>query len=100
MAANFWLTDLIFQWIINVCYTVIGERFSDFVRAHCEARNTELADKCGLNIEVEPEILKVIQSSTAVATMKGNSVNLLKLGSKRRRTKAELEVLHQMEDAK
>lgn len=46
-----------------------------------------------MNIMVDPEILEIIKSSTAVATQKGSSANLLKIGSKRRRTRAELDEL-------
>ena len=46
-----------------------------------------------MNIEVDPEILKVIKNSSAISTQKGNSAGLLKIGTKRRRTRAELEEL-------
>ena len=53
-----------------------------------------------MNISVDPDILRVIQASTAVSTMKGNSVNLLKVGSKRRRTMAEEQELRAQEEEK
>ena len=46
-----------------------------------------------MNIAIDPEIMQIIQNSTAVSTQKGNSAHLLKIGSKRRRTRAELEEL-------
>ena len=46
-----------------------------------------------MNIEVDPEILEVIKNSSAISTQKGNSAGLLKIGTKRRRTRAELEEL-------
>ena len=33
------------QWIANVCYTVIGRDFADFVRQQIEARNEYVANK-------------------------------------------------------
>ena len=44
-----------------------------------------------MNVQIDPEIMDIIQNSTAVSTQKGNSAHLLKVGSKRRRTRAELE---------
>ena len=44
-----------------------------------------------MNVMIDPEIMDIIQKSTAVSTQKGNSAHLLKVGSKRRRTRAELE---------
>ena len=44
-----------------------------------------------MNVEIDPEIMNIIQNSTAVSTQKGSSAHLLKVGSKRRRTRAEIE---------
>ena len=79
------------QWILNVCYTIIGEPFQQFVRERSDERNETLAEKQDLNIAIDPEILEVIKNSTAISTQAGNSAHLLKIGSKRRRTKAEIE---------
>ena len=49
-----------FKWIINVCSTVIGKPFTDWVRARIEERNTGLADRRDMNVEVDPEIMQVI----------------------------------------
>ena len=73
-----------------MCHTVIGDEFSRFVQEQCELRNQEFANNNGLNIQIDPEILRIVQASSAVACQKGTSFNLLKAGSKRRRTKAEL----------
>ena len=61
-------------------------------------RNEELASRQDLNIEIDPEILRVIHASTAISTHKGSSVGLLKIGSKRRRTRAELDELAEEEE--
>ena len=71
----------------------IGRPFADFVRLRIENRNESLAERQDMNIAVDPEIMQIIQNSTAVSTQKGNSAHLLKIGSKRRRTRAELEEL-------
>ena len=31
------------QWIVNVCFSVIGRDFSDFIRGAIEARNEGVA---------------------------------------------------------
>ena len=52
-----------------------------------------MADRRDLNVEVDPEIMEVIKNSTAVSTKHGVSYAMMKIGSKRRRTRAELEEL-------
>ena len=44
-------------------------------------------------MDIDPDILEAFHNSTAVSTQHGSSVALLKTNSKRRRTKAEMEVL-------
>ena len=84
--------------MVNVCSTVICQPFTDWVRAMIEERNHKLAEKQDLNVEIDPDIMAVIQASTAVSTQKGNSAYLLKIGSKRRRTRVELEELKKEEE--
>ena len=79
------------QWILNVCYGVIGAPIANFVRQRVDERNQELAERQDFNVAIDPEILSVIKASTAISTQKGNSAMLLKVGSKRRRTKAEMD---------
>ena len=78
---------------MNVLATVIGQPFLDFVKAQIAERNERLAFDDNRNIAIDPEILRIVRSSTAVSTQHGNSVQLLKVGSKRRRTRAELDEL-------
>ena len=81
-----------------MCYAVIGDDLAAFVKAHVHERNTELAERRDLNIAIDPEMLAVIQASSAVSTTKGNSAHLLKVGSKRRRTRAEMEEFRAIRD--
>ena len=46
----------------------MGRPLADFVKHNCDGRNQELAVRHDLNIAVDPEILKIIQASTAVST--------------------------------
>ena len=82
----------------NVCYSVIGRDFADFVRQQIEARNEYVASKQNLAVEVDPEFLAIINASTAVSTSKGSSAMLMKMSSKRRRTRAEMEEFRAMGD--
>ena len=82
----------------NVCYSVIGRDFADFVRQQIEARNEYVANKQNLAVEVDPEFLAIINASTAVSTSKGSSAMLMKMSSKRRRTRAEMEEFRAMGD--
>ena len=79
-----------------MCYTVIGRDFQDFVRGQIESRNEKIAEKQHLHVEVDPEILAVINASSAVSTQKGNAAHLMKINSKRRRTRAEMEEFRAM----
>ena len=56
-----------------------------------EQRDEEMKEKRGLLIELEPAIARIIQSSGHVSTEKGRSAEMLKIGVKRKRTKAEMD---------
>lgn len=88
------------QWVANVCYSVIGRDFADFVRQQIENRNEYVANKQNLAVDVAPEFLAIINASTAVSTTKGSSAMLMKVTSKRRRTRAEMEAFRAIGDAK
>jgi len=59
-----------------------------------------MAAKNDMNIQIDPEILEVIRRSTSVASQKGSAIGILKPKSKRRRTRAELEELKEIEQSK
>ena len=44
------------QWIVNVCYSVIGNDFKDWVVDQMEERNAVMADKRGEMIDMDPMI--------------------------------------------
>ena len=52
-----------------------------------------------MNIELDPEILEVFKASSSISTHKGSATGLLKIGSKRRRTRAEIDELREEQDA-
>ena len=75
----------------NVIYTVVGEPFYDWVQAKVAERHEKIKEKKEMMIDMDPEIAKIFQESTAVSTSKGNSSFLMKASSKRRRTKQEID---------
>ena len=77
--------------MIDILYSVIGTPFKKWALEKMEERDQYHREKLGLEVELEPEIARVIRSSGHVTTMKGNSANMLKIGVKRKRTKAEMD---------
>ena len=45
-------------WLCNVAYTVIGDHFANWVRQAIADRNTAMAEKQNLNIEMDPDIYR------------------------------------------
>ena len=107
------------QWLINVVYTVIGEPFRAWVTNEIAHRNEELAKKQKLLIEMDPEVARAFHSSVNISSKcihwlilriehdsiflfhtasNGSSAHLLKAGSKRRRTQAEMKQQMEVEE--
>ena len=55
------------QWIINVCYTKVGDVFGQWVAENIEERNEKVASDRDLLIDMDPEVYKAFQTSTAVS---------------------------------
>ena len=49
---------------MDVCFTIIGKPFGDFVRERIDMRNEELADKEDMNVAIDPEFLEIIKASS------------------------------------
>ena len=56
------------QWLINIVYTIIGNPFSEWVKSEIVKRNTDLAKKQNLLIEMDPEIARAFQSSVNISS--------------------------------
>ena len=78
------------QWIANVGFSVIQDPFGQWVKQQMEFRDQKVAVKGNLNISMDPDIAAAYAQSTAVSTSKGIGANMLKLGTKRRRTTAQI----------
>ena len=48
------------QWILNVCNTVIGDDFTNWIKSCVSARNDSMAEKRDMNVQIDPAILAVI----------------------------------------
>ena len=73
-----------------MAYSILGETFSSWVKQQIDERNARVAEKGDLMIEMDPEVRAAFMESTAISLQKGASANMLKVGSKRRRTQAEI----------
>ena len=104
------------QWLANVAYSVIGEPFAVWVKAKVDERNIKVSANNNLTLDLDPEIAAAFKASTQVSSkylphciidgcfvrhvtniplliviaQKGSSANLLKLGTKRRKTKHQI----------
>ena len=78
------------QYLINLIYTKVGEKFSTWVNEKVNQRHERVKDEGKQYIELDPEIAKVYQQSRAISTSNGKTYQLLKSSAKPRRTKAEI----------
>ena len=78
------------SYLANVIYTKVGEAFKSWVDDIVNTRH-ELRRQEEDQIQMDPEIARIFNASNAVAVNIGISNNLMKAGSKRRRTKREIE---------
>ena len=54
------------QYNCNVCYTLIGEPFRQWVDNVMQQCNSKIESERNLAIQMDPEIAKIFQQSTAV----------------------------------
>jgi hypothetical protein len=101
------------QWVINVMYSYIGDPFAEFVIFRTQERNQKIYVKKDLSVAIDPDVLAAFNKSTLVSSelffipyfvsnfhsyplfcLVGKSAtgaSLLKVGSKRKRTRREIE---------
>ena len=56
------------QYIANIINTIVGKPFREWIDAKLEARNTELALKKDMIIELDPQIEAIFKASNAVSS--------------------------------
>ena len=95
------------QWLVNVAYSILDDLFANWVKEQIEERNARVAEKGNLMIELDSEVHQAFLESSAVSrkyplflifltpysifiVQKGASANMLKIGTKRRRTQAQI----------
>ena len=92
------------QWVCNVGATVIGVPFVDWVAARVKQRNEQVTQEKNMLISLDPAVAAAFAASTAVSrkyrciaaiifltflsVQNGVGVNMLKAGTKRRRSAA------------
>ena len=76
------------SYICNVIHTLLGDVFQKWVDDRVQERNMKVAVEGNQIIDMDPTVAEIFMSSTAVSTTNGRSFNMLKVGSKRRRSKA------------
>ena len=108
-------------YVCNVIFTILGEPFQAWVNERCQKRNEKLAIEKDLNIQLDANVAKAFHASTTISCMsilfafffrffhfiidpifvvleaRGTGGLLMKVGSKRRRTKQE--ILDQKEES-
>ena len=56
------------QYIANIINTIVGKPFRKWIDDKLEARNTELAEKKEMMIELDPQIEAIFKASNAVSS--------------------------------
>ena len=87
-------------WVINVAATVVGKPFLDWIKQKILERNQKQAQAQNLLIKMDPQLAAAFQNSThfsrkyriivIIADQKGSGAHMLKVESKRRRTKQQI----------
>ena len=88
-------------WCINVGATVVGKPFLDWIKQKILERNQKQAQAQNLLIKMDPQLAAAFQNSThfsrkyriivIIADQKGSGAHMLKVESKRRRTKQQMD---------
>lgn len=78
------------QYLANCIFTIVGQPFKDWVNKKVEERHAKLIDDRDMTVEMDKEMYEIFAANKAVSTSNGNSHNMLKASSKRRRTKAQI----------
>ena len=78
------------QYLINVLYTRLGQKFQDWVDERVNHRHSQVKEDQNKYIDLDPEIHKLFMESKAVSINNGSAHHLFKATAKRRRTKQEI----------
>ena len=55
------------SYVCNICYTVLGEDFKEWIKAQINDRNEKVAKDQNLNIEIDKDIAAAFYKSNAVS---------------------------------
>ena len=56
------------QWVCNLCATVLGDDFIDWVQLKVKARHEKVMEQKDLAIIMDPEMAAIFNSSTVVSS--------------------------------
>lgn len=101
------------QWLVDVATGLLGEKFTDWVLAQVAEHDRGIRQKGDLEVEMDPEVYEAFMASNAVSSksslvhgdltpltdhfifvdteQRGVAAQMLKVGTKRRRTPAQVE---------
>ena len=81
------------QYIANVIFTLVGSDFQHWVDDRISKRNQKVTNERNLNIEFDEDVAEIFRSSNAVSVNVGKGHAMMKMISKRRRTKQEVSAI-------
>ena len=56
------------QWIFNLLNSVLGEEFSDWIKARLEERNAQFMAAANVELEMDPKMFAAFEQSTLVSS--------------------------------
>ena len=55
------------NYIANILYTIVGDKFNEWVQQKVQVRNAKVAEDRDMNVDLDPEIAEIFKNSTAVS---------------------------------
>ena len=55
-------------WLCNMIFTLVGDKFSDFVDETVAKRNEKVSQKQNLMLELDPDIAQVFKQSNQISS--------------------------------
>ena len=62
------ITKVARDYICDVCASLLGKEFTDWVKKRVDKRNATVIEKRDLNIDIDDEVLEAFNNSTAVSS--------------------------------
>ncbi len=62
------------EYIGNILYTILGDKFKKWVRKKCDERTDKIMEKQDMAIEMDPEVYKAFKASTNISGRLSNHI--------------------------